>query len=261
MALLGMCQGRHHHHRPVCICAMRLTDRCCVSAVQVPWGLRKLLKWIDTRYHHPIIYVTENGWSTPGDEHWSKGVQDDGRVLFYHNYTSEMQVRQASKQASSIAKRTQLISLPLLPCIVRAQRSINEDGVDLRGYLAWSLMDNFECERGYTERFGLVFTDFDTQERDVKASGGWYKAAIEANAIVDPCPFLTDADALQAAGCKADGSIGSGIPLIFAIFAFTSILIVIGLKLRSYLMPPKYPKGNLMESAPEVAGSEEDDRE
>ena len=47
----------------------------------------------------------------------------------------------------------------------------------------------------------------------------------------------------------------------FAIFAFTSILIVIGMKLRSYLMPPKYPKGNLMESAPEVAGSEEDDRE
>ena len=80
---------------------MRLTDRCCVSAVQVPWGLRKLLKWIDTRYHHPIIYVTENGWSTPGDEHWSKGVQDDGRVLFYHNYTSEMQVQQESKQQQS----------------------------------------------------------------------------------------------------------------------------------------------------------------
>ena len=120
--LFSVCAVRpkgHHHHNPCCVCAMRLTDRCCVSAVQVPWGLRKLLKWIDTRYHHPTIYVTENGWSTPGDEHWSKGVQDDGRVLFYHNYTSEMQVH--SKQPSSIAKRTQLLSLtPPLHCACTA---------------------------------------------------------------------------------------------------------------------------------------------
>ena len=96
---------------------MRLTDRCCVSAVQVPWGLRKLLKWIDTRYHHPIIYVTENGWSTPGDEHWSKGVQDDGRVLFYHNYTSEMQVQHAS---STKAHATLMSLTPPLPCACTA---------------------------------------------------------------------------------------------------------------------------------------------
>ena len=66
------------------------------------------------RYGHPPIYVTENGWSTPGDEGWREGVVDDSRVLFYHNYTSEM------------------------------QRAINEDGVDVRGYFAWSLFDNFE---------------------------------------------------------------------------------------------------------------------
>ena len=109
--------------------------------------------------------------STPGDETWQQGVRDDGRVLFYHNYTSEM------------------------------QRSINEDGVDVRGYFAWSLMDNFEWERGYTERFGLVYTDFQTQERHVKASGNWYTAAIAANAVVDPCPFLSDPAARQAGRC------------------------------------------------------------
>ena len=57
----------------------------------VPWGLRKLLNWVDQRYAHPPIYVTENGWSTPGEESAQEGVVDDGRVLFYHNYTGEVQ--------------------------------------------------------------------------------------------------------------------------------------------------------------------------
>ena len=73
----------------------------------VPWGLRKLLNWIDKRYADtkPPIYVTENGWSTPGSESAAQGIVDDGRVLFYHNYTGEM------------------------------QRAIYEDGVDVRGAL------------------------------------------------------------------------------------------------------------------------------
>ena len=177
----------------------------------VPWGLRKLLKWIDVRYHHPPIYVTENGWSTPGDEPWQAGVVDDSRVLFYHNYTSEM------------------------------QRALNEDGVDLRGYFAWSLMDNFEWERGYTERFGLVYTDFVTQERHVKASGRWYKAAIEANAIVDPCDFLATAPARAAARCVGpalsscdaggSGDAPSAVFAVIAIFVLVGALIAGGMAL------------------------------
>ena len=80
----------------------------------VPWGLRKLLNWVDRRYGRPPIYVTENGWSTPGGEDVAAGVADGGRVAFYANYTSEL------------------------------QRAVNEDGVDVRGYFAWSLFDNFE---------------------------------------------------------------------------------------------------------------------
>lgn len=128
----------------------------------VPWGLRKLLNWVAKRYNSPAIYVTENGWSTPGDVDVETGVHDPSRVLFYANYTSEM------------------------------QRAINEDGVDVRGYFAWSLMDNFEWERGYSERFGLVHTDFVTQKRYPKTSALWYSATIQANAIVDPGLFVTE---------------------------------------------------------------------
>ena len=64
-------------------------------------------------------------------------------------------------------------------------------------------MDNFEWERGYSERFGLVYTDFKTQERHVKASGRWYAAAMAANEVVDPCPYLATDEARQAARCTA----------------------------------------------------------
>lgn len=93
------------------------------------FGFRKLLNWIDRRYNSPPIYVTESGWSMLAESP-AAGVQDMQRLRYYLNYTTEL------------------------------QRAINEDGVDVRAYFAWSLMDNFEWTQGYTERFGVTYVDF-----------------------------------------------------------------------------------------------------
>ncbi|MGZ6788142.1 MAG: family 1 glycosylhydrolase, partial [Nocardioidaceae bacterium] len=55
-----------------------------------------------------------------------------------------------------------------------------EEGVDVRGYYTWSLLDNFEWAEGYTKRFGLVHVDYATQRRTPKDSYRWYAATIAA---------------------------------------------------------------------------------
>jgi len=58
-----------------------------------------------------------------------------------------------------------------------------DDGVPMRGYFVWSLLDNFEWAEGYDKRFGIVRVDFDTLERTVKDSGHWFRDVIATGEV------------------------------------------------------------------------------
>jgi beta-glucosidase len=117
----------------------------------IPAGLTELLTMLATRYagQLPPVYITENGCSV-ADEPDADGVIDDQPRIAY------------------------------LDGHIRAVADAIKAGVDVRGYLVWSLMDNFEWAEGYHQRFGLVHVDFDTQRRTPKASFAWYRDMIAA---------------------------------------------------------------------------------
>ncbi len=109
--------------------------------------MRHILTRITYDYPVPKIYVTENGCSY-GDSPDAEGRVHDQRRLDY-----------LRKHFSS--------AYDAMQC-----------GVPLAGYFVWSLMDNFEWAKGYTDRFGITWVDFDTQERIAKDSALWYKDVI-----------------------------------------------------------------------------------
>ena len=108
------------------------------------WGPKLLYE----RYRKPL-YITENGMSCHDAVSLDGKVHDPNRIDFLDRYLREL------KRAA--------------------------DEIDLRGYFHWSLTDNFEWEKGYTERFGLVYVDFRTQERIPKDSAFHYREIIAAN--------------------------------------------------------------------------------
>ena len=106
-------------------------------------------KFLYERYGKPI-YITENGISCHDSVSLDGKVHDPSRIDFLERYLSEL------KRAAS-------------------------DGVDIRGYFQWSLMDNFEWNFGYSERFGLIYIDYQTQKRIWKDSAYWYCDLIRKN--------------------------------------------------------------------------------
>jgi beta-glucosidase len=109
------------------------------------WGPR----FISERYKLPI-YITENGVSCLDWVAVDGSVHDPQRIDFTHRYLHEL------------------------------ARAI-DDGVDIRGYFHWSVMDNFEWADGYRQRFGLVHVDYQTQKRTLKDSARWYANVIRSN--------------------------------------------------------------------------------
>lgn len=116
-----------------------------------PRGLTDTLVWLKESYGDVPIYITENGsaFADP-DEAPSGRLEDTLRVEY-------------------------------LKAHVRACSDAIREGVDLRGYMAWSLLDNLEWSLGYSKRFGIVHTNFKTQERTVKDSGKLYTEIIRTN--------------------------------------------------------------------------------
>lgn len=107
------------------------------------WGS----KFLYERYKLPF-YITENGMSAHDVVSLDGMVHDPNRIDFLNRYLLELE-----KAA--------------------------DDGADIGGYFLWSFMDNYEWSRGYTERFGIVFMDYNTQKRIPKDSAYWYKSWIE----------------------------------------------------------------------------------
>jgi beta-glucosidase len=101
-------------------------------------------------YGNPLLYVTENGAAFEDNATRDGKIRDDDRILFLRDH------------------------------IAAAYRAL-KDGVRLKGYFVWTVMDNFEWAEGYSKRFGLVHTDFQTLKRTPKKSFYWYKQVTENN--------------------------------------------------------------------------------
>lgn len=114
-----------------------------------PEGIRYTLQFVQERYKLPI-YVTENGMCCHDWVSLDGKVHDPQRIDYIERHLIE---------------------------IYKAMKS----GADVRGYFCWSVMDNFEWTIGYRARFGLIYVDFETQERIYKDSALWYKKVIETN--------------------------------------------------------------------------------
>lgn len=114
-----------------------------------PEALYWIPKFLHDRYKTPMV-ITENGLSNQDWVALDGKVHDPQRIDFLTRYLRQL------------------------------HRAI-EAGVDMRGYLQWSIMDNFEWADGYRQRFGLIHVDYQSQKRTLKDSAHWYKKVIETN--------------------------------------------------------------------------------
>jgi beta-glucosidase len=117
----------------------------------IPAGLTELLVQLRDRYGDrlPPVYITENGCSVTDEPAADGSIDDQFRIDYLDGH-------------------------------IRAVADAMAAGVDVRGYLTWTMMDNFEWSEGYSQRFGLVHVDFETQQRRPKSSFGWYRDVIAA---------------------------------------------------------------------------------
>jgi beta-glucosidase len=130
-------------------------DRVTETGWEVhPESLTNVLRWVKERYGSIPLYVTENGAAFADPPTVEGGRLADPRRVEY------------------------------LRLHLRAAAAAIQAGVDLRGYFAWSLLDNFEWAQGYAMRFGIVHVDFATQRRTLKDSALFYRDVVATNGAV-----------------------------------------------------------------------------
>ncbi|MCL7023076.1 hypothetical protein MKW94_004593, partial [Papaver nudicaule] len=118
----------------------------------VPWGIRSLLNYVAQKYHNPKIYITENGMDD----------EEDPKALLHEMLDDKKRVGYFKGYVAAVAQAIR-------------------DGVDVRGYFAWSFVDNFEWAQGYTKRFGIVYVDYKNGlRRHPKASALWFSRFLKS---------------------------------------------------------------------------------
>ncbi|CAN1856461.1 Beta-glucosidase 44 [Linum perenne] len=114
----------------------------------VPWGLYKCLMYVKERYGNPTVILSENGMDQPGNVTFPEVLRDTVRVNYYKGYLQQL------------------------------QKAV-DDGANVVGYFAWSLLDNFEWLSGYTSRFGIVYVDYGNLKRYPKMSAYWFQKMLD----------------------------------------------------------------------------------
>jgi beta-glucosidase len=117
-----------------------------------PQALYDMVIRITRDYNRPVIEITESGCAYNDGPDASGEIRDPRRIEYHRQYLAGL--------AGALA-----------------------EGADVRGYHAWSLIDNFEWAEGYGQRFGLAYVDFKTQKRTIKESGRWYAKVAAENVL------------------------------------------------------------------------------
>ena len=113
-----------------------------------PEGIREITSYAKNRWGAEKIYITENGAAYPDEPNGDQLIHDARRVAYFQSH-------------------------------IESLGNARSDAVPIAGYFAWSLMDNFEWAFGYSKRFGIVWVDYETQERIPKDSALWYRDMIQ----------------------------------------------------------------------------------